>query len=63
MIISQERLNLSNTKPTVWLLSDEAVKRNKKGVNVTMNDFVSTNSFIIANPEEIGKQIITNIGY
>ncbi|XP_033213735.1 aminopeptidase N [Belonocnema kinseyi] len=54
VIISQERLNLNNTRPTVWLLSDEAIKRNKKGVNVTMNDFVSKNSFIIANPEEIG---------
>ncbi|XP_051173524.1 aminopeptidase N isoform X2 [Leptopilina boulardi] len=54
VMISQERLNLSNTKPTVWLLSDDAIKRNKKGVNVTMNDFVSSNSFIIVNPEEIG---------
>ncbi|KAL6259505.1 hypothetical protein P5V15_009423 [Pogonomyrmex californicus] len=45
---AQNKLNFSNTKPTVWLKKENIPK------NLTISDITDKDNFIIVNPEEIG---------
>ncbi|XP_011688674.1 PREDICTED: aminopeptidase N [Wasmannia auropunctata] len=45
---AQDKLNFSNTKPTVWLKKENVPK------NFTIPDITDKENFIIVNPEEIG---------
>lgn len=46
----QDKLNFSNTKPTLWL------KKENEPRNVTISNITEADKFIIVNPEEIGKR-------
>ncbi|XP_014485888.1 PREDICTED: aminopeptidase N [Dinoponera quadriceps] len=45
---AEDKLNFSNTKPTVWLTKENEPK------NFTISDITDEDNFIIVNPEEIG---------
>lgn len=48
---AEDKLNFSNTKPTVWLRKENDLR------NLTIPDIADGDNFIIINPEEIGMQI------
>lgn len=49
---AEDKLNFSNTKPTVWLTRQNEPK------NLTIPDITDEDNFIIVNPEEIGTRAL-----